>query len=235
MIDDVPTSATPPRSARRAGAVSRLVAGLVVVVGASVLAACGDDGNATRDAGPGPDAATTSPAATATTTSVDDEGDAGGQGAETCPAPEGALADFGAVELALAPASGAGDDDDGAGRGRVCLLLADDPGLRQQGLMGVTDLGPFDGMLFAYAGSSTGGYWMRGTPLPLSIAWISPEGEVVGTADMEPCLDAGNSCPTYDPAGAYRWAIEVPRGELADLGLDTGARLDVSDWPVGAD
>ncbi len=231
MIDDVPTSATPPRSARRVGAVSRRVAGLVVVVCATVLAACGDDGGAEGPV-PGADSATTSPAATGTTSSTDDEGDAGGQGAETCPAPEGALADFGAVELALAPAS---DADDGAGRARLCLLLADEPGLRQQGLMGVTDLGPFDGMLFAYTGTSTGGYWMRGTPLPLSIAWISPEGEVVGTADMEPCLDAGTACPTYDPAGAYRWAIEVPRGELADLGLDTGARLDVSGWPVGAD
>jgi uncharacterized membrane protein (UPF0127 family) len=90
-------------------------------------------------------------------------------------------------------------------------------------------------MVFAYAGVSSGGYWMRDTPMPLSIAWIDADGRVVATADMEPCLDAGASCPNYEPGGEYRWALEVPQGGLGAFGLGEGATLAVSSLPVGID
>lgn len=209
MSDGPSRACTPPRDARRAGAVSRLSAVAVLMAMVGALAGCGGDG--------------TSAATDASVVEV--PVDAPALDVE-CPEPQDQLAVFGSAIVGTAR--------DGEVIGS-CLLLADRASLRSQGLMAVTDLGPFDGMLFAYDATSDGGYWMRNTPMPLSIAWIAPDGAVVATADMEPCLDPGATCPSTRPGGDYRWAIEVPQGGLAALGLVEGARLDVSGWPVGMD
>ena len=109
-----------------------------------------------------------------------------------------------------------------------CVWLADTPQLRQRGLMEVTDLGDGKaGMLFAFEAPNAGRFWMRNTPMPLSIAFLADDGSLVSTADMAPCGDR-DDCPTYGAAGPYAWALEVPRGGLARLGvLDDGARIDV--------
>jgi uncharacterized protein len=111
---------------------------------------------------------------------------------------------------------------DAEGRTRTfCLLLAATPGDQRRGFMHVTDpeLGGYDGMAFVYEADTAGGFWMRNTRLPLSIAWIRADGTTVSMADMEPCPDDAETCPTYEPAGPYRLAIEVPRGGLGDLGI----------------
>lgn len=217
-LDGVPELSAPPRSARRLGAVSRVgLAGLVVAV---LLAGCGDDSGTADDAG----AVSTTEADQASGSDAS-AGPADGDTEIPCPAPDDELERFGSALVATSADGGTA----------LCLLVADTVELRQRGLMEVTDLGPFDGMVFAYADTSTGGFWMQNTPMPLSIAWISSTGEVVATADMDPCLDAAAACPTHAPGAAYRWAVEVPQGGLAEVGLDDGAEVDVSDWPVGRD
>jgi uncharacterized membrane protein (UPF0127 family) len=109
-----------------------------------------------------------------------------------------------------------------------CLLLAATPEQRRQGLMGVTDptLNGYDGMLFRYDSDVDEQYWMRDTPLPLSIAWVSADGHLVATADMAPCLDLGDQCQNYPESGRpppYRFAIEVPQGQLPFRGITEGA------------
>ena len=49
----------------------------------------------------------------------------------------------------------------------LCLWLADSPDRRRQGLIGVTDLGRADGMVFRYDEPSPSAFHMRGAPLPL--------------------------------------------------------------------
>lgn len=110
-----------------------------------------------------------------------------------------------------------------------CLLLASTEPQRQRGLMQVTDesLGGYDGMLFRYDSDVQEQYWMRNTPMPLSIAWISASGQMVATADMAPCEDS-DQCPNYPAAGPpppYRYAVEVPQGRLAALGLVEGSTM----------
>lgn len=105
-----------------------------------------------------------------------------------------------------------------------CALLADTPEQRERGLMGRTDLAGYDGMIFRFEADTTGSFWMKNTPLPLSIAWFDSSGAFVSAADMEPCLDQP-SCPTYGAGGPYRFALEVPKGALPTLGVGPGSRL----------
>lgn len=97
------------------------------------------------------------------------------------------------------------------------VYVADRHDLRQQGLMGVEELAREAGMLFLFPGDRTGGFWMRDTLIPLSIAFLDAEGTVLALLDMEPC--EADPCPSYDPGVAYRAALEVNQGRFADLGL----------------
>ena len=91
--------------------------------------------------------------------------------------------------------------------------------------MEVTDLGGYQGMVFVWDADTSGGFWMRNTPTPLSIAWFDADGEFVSSADMEPCSATAPDCPVYPAGGAYRFAVEVFQGDLDDLGVGPGSRL----------
>lgn len=111
----------------------------------------------------------------------------------------------------------------------ICVLVADTPAQRARGLMEVTDLGGYDGMLFRFETDSDGGFWMKDTVLPLSIAYLDADGAVVSTTDMDPCPEGTAQCPSHPAAGPYRMALEVEQGGLGELGLVEGgsARLEV--------
>jgi uncharacterized protein len=114
----------------------------------------------------------------------------------------------------------------------VCLWIAETALQRQRGLMGVTDLGVADGMAFVYDDATNGQFWMRDTPMPLSIAFFAAEGRFVSAADMEPCLTGPpDDCARYSATGPYVTAIEVPQGGLADLGIGPGSRLELFTGP----
>jgi uncharacterized membrane protein (UPF0127 family) len=125
---------------------------------------------------------------------------------------------FGEVAIAI-------HNPDGTVKG-WCVLLAETPEQRQQGLMEVTDFGGYEGMLFVWAEDSSSGFWMRNTPTPLSIAFVDGDGALVSSTDMDPCADSPD-CPTYAAEGPYRFALEVPKGRLERLGLVEGATMRV--------
>ena len=120
------------------------------------------------------------------------------------------------------------------------MWIADDEASQQQGLMGVTDpeLGGRAGMLFRFPTEVSNAFWMKDTPLPLSIAWFNSDGGFVSSADMQPCPTGTRTCPSYSAKGPYRTAIEVPLGGLESLGLVAGSRLVIGDEcdqsPLGA-
>lgn len=107
-----------------------------------------------------------------------------------------------------------------------CAFLADTPEQHARGLMDRTDLGGHDGMLFRFAGDTSGGFYMKNTQLPLSIAWFDAAGRFVSSTEMEPCLDRVE-CPTYYATAPYRFALEVEKGGLTDLGIGAGSQLQV--------
>jgi hypothetical protein len=107
-----------------------------------------------------------------------------------------------------------------------CMLLASTEAQRNRGLMQVTDptLGGFDGIVFRFDSDTNDAFYMRNTPMPLSIAFISSDGDVVSTTDMAPCEDRAG-CPLYHADAPYRTAIEVPQGQLGRLGIAPGNKV----------
>lgn len=87
-----------------------------------------------------------------------------------------------------------------------------------QGLAGVEDVGP--GMLFTWTDDARRVFWMRGTPTPLSIAFIDSQGVIVQIENMEP-----ESEKLHWSNGPVREALEVGRGEFEKLGIGIGSRV----------
>jgi uncharacterized membrane protein (UPF0127 family) len=112
-----------------------------------------------------------------------------------------------------------------------CLLVADTEEERSRGLMEVTDLDRFDGMVFVYDEPREAAFYMFNTRLPLSIAFFGPAGELVSTADMEPCPETDPGlCPLTPSGGIMQRAVEVEQGDLATVGVGPGSVLG----PLGA-
>jgi uncharacterized membrane protein (UPF0127 family) len=99
--------------------------------------------------------------------------------------------------------------------------LAVTPQQRQRGLMGRTHLSADSGMLFVFEQSDRHCFWMRDTPLPLSIAFIDSTGRIASLADMQPRTDTLH-CPTTD----VRYALEVRQGEFQRRGITTRTQVD---------
>jgi uncharacterized membrane protein (UPF0127 family) len=83
-------------------------------------------------------------------------------------------------------------------------------------------------MVFEFPEPTEARFYMRNTRIPLSIAFYDQGGTFVSSADMEPCPDDVEQCPTYAADGPYLHAVEVAQGDLEALGLVEGSVLRVS-------
>jgi len=102
----------------------------------------------------------------------------------------------------------------------IQVEIAATPAQRQQGLMGRTHLAADSGMVFVFEAAGRHCFWMRGTPLPLSIAFIDSSGHVTDLADMQPRSDTRH-CPSRD----VRYALEIAQGSFLRAALAPGARV----------
>jgi uncharacterized membrane protein (UPF0127 family) len=66
--------------------------------------------------------------------------------------------------------------------------------------------------------------------MPLSIAWFDAAGKFVSATDMAPCPPgtAAGKCPLFSAKGPYRFALEVPQGQLPSLGIGPGTTLELA-------
>ena len=132
--------------------------------------------------------------------------------------PGGQAITFEQLELGLVP----------PGEGQELVLRvydAPDPHRRARGLMGVETLPERTGMLFRFPKSQQGGFWMKNTVLPLSIAYADSRGLIVDILDMEPCT--ADPCEVYTPDAPYQYALEVPRGAFESWDVAEGWTLAV--------
>ncbi|HWC15319.1 MAG TPA: DUF192 domain-containing protein [Actinomycetota bacterium] len=104
--------------------------------------------------------------------------------------------------------------------------VADTPELRSRGLSNRDSLADDGGMVFLFFEETTGGFWMKDTTIPLSIAFFDSSGEIIAMFDMDPC--EADPCKTYDPGVPYRGALEVNQGAFEEWGVEVGHHIRVS-------
>jgi len=88
---------------------------------------------------------------------------------------------------------------------------------RMQGLMYREKLGANDGMLFVFDEPEYQSMWMKNTLIPLSVAFLAPDGTILNVEDMEP-----QTLNPHMSAGPALYAIETNKGWFAAHGLKPG-------------
>ncbi len=104
--------------------------------------------------------------------------------------------------------------------------VADTPEKRQQGLTGRRGLEPGYGMLFVYPEPSEPRMSQAETPFPLSVAFVTEDGEIIGIRDTEP-----NDSTIFTPPEPVPYVLQVRGGWFADRGLEEGDRLEIGGLP----
>jgi uncharacterized membrane protein (UPF0127 family) len=115
--------------------------------------------------------------------------------------------------------------ESGRGEVEVDVEIAETPVQQQFGLMHRESLASEAGMVFLFAKETRGGFWMKNTLIPLSIAFFDADGRILRILDMEPC--EADPCPVHDPEVAYHGALEVNKGAFAQWGVSEGDRVRV--------
>ena len=91
---------------------------------------------------------------------------------------------------------------------------------RSLGLMHRTELEPNEGMLFVCDDCGVQKFWMKDTPVALSIAFLDVDGTILHLDEMEP--NSLESCTCDKPV---RYVLEMPRGWFAERGIGPGTRI----------
>jgi len=90
----------------------------------------------------------------------------------------------------------------------------------QTGMMFRNEMAAHEGMLFVFDSPAPRCFWMRNTPLPLTIAYIADDGAIVDLIDMQPFSDR-----THCSSQPVRFALEMNQGWFAKRGIKPGFKL----------
>jgi uncharacterized protein len=99
----------------------------------------------------------------------------------------------------------------------MTIELARTPQEQETGLMGRQSVPDETGMLFIFKQPGQVGFWMKDTPLALSIAFIDQNGKILDIQDME-----SFSLEVHSPGQNYLYALEVAKGYFARKGVKPG-------------
>ena len=89
----------------------------------------------------------------------------------------------------------------------ITAEVAADDASRSQGLMFRKALPPDHGMLFVFPEAGQYCFWMKNTPLPLTIAFIDATGRIINLADMQAL-----SLDTHCALAPALYALEMEQG-----------------------
>ena len=106
---------------------------------------------------------------------------------------------------------------------RLKVEIARNRRTRARGLMGRAHLAENAGMLFVFEGEERRFFWMKNTRIPLSLAFIGPEGHVLEIVHLQP-HKPGRRIPSYTSRRKVRWVLEVNQGWFLRNGFGLGAR-----------
>jgi uncharacterized membrane protein (UPF0127 family) len=106
------------------------------------------------------------------------------------------------------------------GHTRLVVETATTAEAQGKGLAGRSSLDADLGMLFVYPKAMPLQFWMKGTKIPLSIAFLDEKGLVLNIEDMNPLEERYR----YLSKGPALYALEVNRGWFARHGVKPGDR-----------
>ena len=106
------------------------------------------------------------------------------------------------------------------GKLRIHAEVARTPQSRERGLMQRGQLCADCGMLFIFKKADRLRFWMKDTPLPLSIAFIAADGTILNIADMQP-----NTTDTHSALGDALYALEMNSGWFTQHGVQPGNKI----------
>ncbi|MEI6322471.1 MAG: DUF192 domain-containing protein [bacterium] len=104
------------------------------------------------------------------------------------------------------------------GTNSLTTQVAADDASRERGLMSRANLGDDEGMVFVFSQPRPVSFWMKDTPTPLSVAYISPSGRILEIHDMK----AFDETPVPSDSQAILYALEVTKGWFARHGILPG-------------
>lgn len=106
------------------------------------------------------------------------------------------------------------------GNHRIHAEIANTPQSRERGLMQRNHLCADCGMLFVFEKADRHNFWMKDTPLPLSIAFIAANGAIINIAEMLP-----ETTDVHSANGDALYALEMNSGWFARNGVKPGNRV----------
>lgn len=109
----------------------------------------------------------------------------------------------------------------GSATARIQLAVTEKEQLH--GLMGRTDLGSDDGMIFTYTKPQRMSFWMRDTPTPLDIGFFGADGTLLEVYPLQPY----DETPVNSKSNALFYALEMKQGWYAARGVRIGDKLDL--------
>lgn len=89
----------------------------------------------------------------------------------------------------------------------------------QTGMMFRTNMAENEGMLFIFGGPHQASFWMQNTLIPLSAAYISPEGVIEEIHKLEPL----NTNAVTASSANIQFVLETPQGWFERHSVVTGA------------
>ncbi len=103
----------------------------------------------------------------------------------------------------------------------IMVEVCDTPESRQQGLMFRSLLPENEGILFVFDLEGHHSFWMKNTYIPLSIAFITGEGEIVQIEDMQP-----QDLTLHTSAYPVLYALEMNQDWFRKNGIKVGDRVE---------
>lgn len=102
----------------------------------------------------------------------------------------------------------------------ITVEVAADDASRAKGLMFREELAPDHGMLFVFPEAAQLCFWMKNTPLPLTVAFIDAAGAIINLADMQP-----QSLEAHCSMAPALYALEMEQGWFTRRGANPGTRV----------
>ena len=98
----------------------------------------------------------------------------------------------------------------------------------QTGMMFRTNLAENAGMLFVFAGPHRASFWMKNCPLPLSAAYIDPDGVILEIHDLQP----HNTNCVVASSERVQFVLETRQGWFSRHNVGTGTVVRTEHGPL---